>query len=95
MELLSDLEARLKKLQAQTDQERETVAKAEDAAQITKVLHHYRVIISPLSHFDSFDEILQCQCFKENVKSTNFGYICLTFGQLASQNNHKVKYIGN
>ncbi|XP_010768612.1 nesprin-2-like, partial [Notothenia coriiceps] len=42
VELLSDLEDRLKKLQAQTDQERETVAKAEDAAQITKILHQYR-----------------------------------------------------
>ncbi|XP_033991567.1 nesprin-2 isoform X3 [Trematomus bernacchii] len=42
VELLSDLEDRLKKLQAQLDQERETVPMAEDAAQITKVLQHYR-----------------------------------------------------
>ncbi|KAK5852700.1 hypothetical protein PBY51_006550 [Eleginops maclovinus] len=42
VKLVSDLEEWLKKLQAQLDHERETVPRAEDAAQITKILQRYR-----------------------------------------------------
>ncbi|KAM6906809.1 nesprin-2a [Lycodopsis pacificus] len=42
VKLLSDLEDWLKKLEARLNQEKETVIKAKDAAQITEILQHYQ-----------------------------------------------------
>ncbi|XP_035851599.1 nesprin-2 [Sander lucioperca] len=42
VKLLSDLEDWLKKLEARLNQEKETVLKAKDAAQITDILQHYQ-----------------------------------------------------
>ncbi|XP_045916269.1 nesprin-2 isoform X3 [Micropterus dolomieu] len=42
VKLLSDLEDWLKKLEARLSQEKETVLKAKDAAQITEILQHYQ-----------------------------------------------------
>ncbi|XP_054871829.1 nesprin-2 isoform X5 [Amphiprion ocellaris] len=44
VELLSDLEDRLKNMEAQLKQEKEGVLKATNAAQITEVLWHYQVL---------------------------------------------------
>lgn len=54
MKLLSDLEDWLKKMEARLSQEKETVLKAKDAAQIAELLKHYQALISPLSTLTFF-----------------------------------------
>ncbi|XP_059211817.1 nesprin-1 [Centropristis striata] len=44
VKLLSELEAWLKQLEARLNQEKETVVKAKDAAQINEMLQHYQVL---------------------------------------------------
>lgn len=61
VELLSDLEDWLKKMDAQLNQEKETVFKAKDAAQISETLQHYQVLV-PLLTFKNacFSPFSEC-----------------------------------